>query len=555
MCIRDSATQSQRRTALVIGDPDLQGSANFADLPGARAEAQLVTDQLTADGYDVTDCIGQSALPILEGLHKNSWRILHLAGHGVHDHALAGGRKVSGMVIGASSFLTPGDIAQLRFVPDLVFINCCHLGRVDGQNDFDRLGLAANLGEEFINMGVRAVIAAGWAVDDRAGQGFAATFYRAMLGGEALGEAVRIAREDVWLRFPDVNTWGAYQCYGDPDFRLHRDSTAPRHATALFATAHELVSEFDNLAADLRAGAVEDPLGKIERRLARIPGPQKAAWLGRADVQAALGLAWGEARCWPQAIACLARALQAEKGDYPVRALEQYANYRVRLAGDAWQQATRQSAAAREKVRAEQVDRIEAAIRDLDTLCRCAPTVERLNLLGGACKRLALIEDEGPRRIEALVNMAHHYRLAYERKSDAYAFTNWLAGQLLTAQRDPGAARLDARATQHDLDKLLRELAQRDEADPNFWDSASLADLQLSRLLAEPPPPRRRGGEAGMTAPGLAVLTAYRNAIGRGASPREVSSVAEHIDFLIALWSPEDKARRRILEQIRENLS
>ncbi|HRF30563.1 MAG TPA: CHAT domain-containing protein, partial [Azonexus sp.] len=550
---RQRPLHSPGNTALVIGNPDLQGSPEFADLPGAREEAQAVADQLSGEAYDVIDCIDQPATPIMEALHKNSWRILHLAGHGVHEHPAASG-KVSGMVIGPASFLTPGDIAQMRYVPELVFINCCHLGRVDGARPLDRLGLAANLGEEFIAMGVRAVIAAGWAVDDRAGQAFAATFYRNMLAGETFGEAVRIAREDVWLRFPDVNTWGAYQCYGDPDFRFHRDSAAPRHNQTPFATAHELVSELDNLAADLRAGATDDAAGKIERRLGRIPAKQRDAWLARAEVQGALGLAWGEARRWPEAIACLEAALTADKGDCSMKALEQYANFRVRYAAELWQKAGRQSARSREKTRQEQIERIESAILDLDTLCRRAPTTERLNLLGSAYKRLALIEDEGPRRTEALVNMAEHYRLAYERKRDAYAFTNWLAGSLLTHQRGETLATVDPASQQRELEGLLRELAQRNEADPNFWDSASLADLQLVRLLSQPAAPPKKRGDSSLP-PAMAVLATYRNAITRGASPREVSSVAEHIAFLIALWSPDDKPKQRILQQIQENLS
>jgi hypothetical protein len=101
---------------------------------------------------------------------------------------------------------------------------------------------------------------------------------------------------------------------------------------------------------------------------------------------------------------------------------------------------------------------------------------------------------------------------------------------------------------------MVRELSRRNESDPNFWDSASLADLQLVHLLSQAPPPRKRSATAS-PAPAMAVLAAYRNAIARGASPREVSSVAEHIAFLLELWSPDDKTNRRILEQIQENLS
>ncbi|HRZ63063.1 MAG TPA: CHAT domain-containing protein, partial [Rubrivivax sp.] len=545
-------------TALVVGNPDLAGTADFADLPGAREEARQVAEQLAAAGYDVSDCIDQAATPIMEALHKDSWRILHLAGHGVHEFERSGGAdagRISGMVIGADSFLTPGDIAQMRFVPELVFINCCHLGRVDGARDLDRLGLAANLGEEFIRMGVRAVVAAGWAVDDRAGQAFAATFYRGMLAGEPFGEAVRAAREDVWARCPDVNTWGAYQCYGDPDFRFHREGGAAQRAWPSFGTPHELVAELENLAADLRAGGHDEGGGRIARRLARIPPNQSAAWLARGDVGAALGLAWGEIRDWEKACDWLEKALTADKGECPMRALEQYANYRVRLAASRWQEARRLPAAKRDAARGQQIEAIETAILDLDTLCRRAPTVERLNLLGGAYKRLAQVEDEGERRIEALVNMAHHYDLAYARKRDAYAFTNRVAAVLLAEQRGAAAVDTQNRAELlRELDALQRDVARRNADDPNFWDGASLADLALTRLLLHgaSPPRARSTAAAGDEAAG--VTGAYRDALARAASPREAASLAENIVFLHDLWAPRDKAMRRILEQIRESL-
>ena len=128
------------------------------------------------------------------------------------------------MIIGKGMVLTPGDVKQMRRVPELVFINCCHLGRVDGKDsDRDRLHrLAANLAMQFIEMGVRAVIAAGWAVNDLAALTFAESFYRDMVNGRPFGEAVRLARKRTWLGHPAYNTWGACQCYGDQDYRLQR---------------------------------------------------------------------------------------------------------------------------------------------------------------------------------------------------------------------------------------------------------------------------------------------------------------------------------------------
>jgi CHAT domain-containing protein len=546
-------------TALVIGNPDLGKSADFADLPGAREEASQVAAQFSNAGYDVLDCIDQTSTPIMESLHKNSWRMVHLAGHGVHRYvpvnATGAAQPVSGMVIGNNIFLTPGDIAQLRFVPELVFVNCCHLGRVDGARTLDRLGLAANLGEELIRMGVRAVIAAGWAVDDRAGQVFAATFYRHLLAGVAFGEATRLAREAVWLRCPDVNTWGAYQCYGDPAFQLHREGNTTRAERPVFGTAHELVTDLNNLIAGLRAGGPPaNGADQIISRLARIPKSMSEAWLKRADVCAALGLAWGEMGQWESAVSWLDKALTGEDGDCAVRALEQHANFRVRLAAEEWRKSRRLPVVKREASRQNALARVEAAILDLDLLCSRAPTVERLNLLGSAYKRLALIESEGGKRLEALTNMAQHYELSLTRQLKAYAFTNWLAASLLVSQQG-GAKAVQTTSLEQQMAELQRDLCLRLDNDPNFWDAASLADLKLSGLLLQGAlaPKRRAKQSAGAAA--APVLLAYRSAIGRASSPHETASLVENLEFLTALWSPADKVTIAILDHLQESLT
>ena len=556
---RQRPVHSLSNTALVIGNPDLRGATDFSDLPGAREEARQVADQLSGAGYDVLDCIDQTSTPIMESLHKNSWRMVHLAGHGVHQYlptgAAANTKPISGMVIGNNAFLTSGDIAQLRYVPELVFINCCHLGRVDGARDLDRLGLAANLGEELIRMGVRAVIAAGWAVDDRAGQVFAATFYHHLLNGLAFGEAVRLAREDVWTRCPDVNTWGAYQCYGDPAFRLYRDGSTVAAQWPDFGTPHELVTDLNNLIAGLRAGAAAEHGGeKIARRLARIPKAQSENWQRRADVCAALGQAWGELGQWEQAVDWLVKALNSERGDCPMRAIEQLANFRVRLAAERWQKARRLPNSKREIVRQSELTQVESAILDLDTLCSRAPTVERLNLLGSAYKRLALIESDRGRRLDALTNMAHHYQLSLTRQAGTYAFTNWLAATLLVGQLG-GPKVVEAAALHQQMSDLQHDLAHRLEDDPNFWDAASLADLSLSELLLHSlrEPKRRTKASAGETA--APVLAAYRCAIGRASSPRETASLIENLAFLKALWAPTDKLTVHILDHLQESLT
>ena len=62
--------------------------------------------------------------------------------------------------------------------------------------------LAANLATQFIQMGCKAVIAAGWAVDDRAANTFAQTFYAAMFAGRRFGQAVLQARVATYEQHP-----------------------------------------------------------------------------------------------------------------------------------------------------------------------------------------------------------------------------------------------------------------------------------------------------------------------------------------------------------------
>lgn len=71
-------------------------------------------------------------------------------------------------------------------------------------------------------MGVSALIAAGWAIDDQAARCFAKSFYGLVLDGTRFGDAVLAARQVTYRDHSSSTTWGAYQCYGEPDWRLIR---------------------------------------------------------------------------------------------------------------------------------------------------------------------------------------------------------------------------------------------------------------------------------------------------------------------------------------------
>jgi hypothetical protein len=252
---RERVTVNQ---ALVIGEPVVEG---LPELPGAVNEAKAVVAMLEAAGYEVTPLINPTAEEVRDELSRRPYRILHFAGHGIVDYSPPQtgpeGRKRTGMVIGSLAqvacdeskapaqssrgmsderapaaqpeelsarhwlLLTADDVREcVAQVPELVFINCCHLGK-QARIALDKPLMAANFANSFMDIGCRAVVAAGWAVEDAAAQCFAENFYGSMVGnGDSFIDAVQRARARTYNKFGNSTaTWGAYQTYGDPNYR------------------------------------------------------------------------------------------------------------------------------------------------------------------------------------------------------------------------------------------------------------------------------------------------------------------------------------------------
>jgi tetratricopeptide (TPR) repeat protein len=565
--------------ALVVGNPDLEGWEDFSDLPGARSEAEKVMALLNANGFRAIISIDEKTDAILSRLHQKAYRILHLAGHGVHEFEIIDPslpkdptgcegtpKRMSGMVVGKGTILTPGDVEQMRWVPELVFINCCHLGKTGSSRHVAFGPLAANLSIQFIDMGVKAVVAAGWAVDDGAAATFAETFYQRMTAGDTFGEAVRAAREEIWLRYPNVNTWGAYQCYGDPAFRLHGEGPkAPQKGKRPYVTPHELIADLDNHRQWIRMqmqdqnqdqtslGDLREPIGKF---LDRIPQPHREKWLSRADVTAAVGFAWGETGSYRTAVDWLDKAITAKDGQCPIRAVEQAANFKVRAAAADW------LVLRGEKAEAEQMEKrpvlleeVQQALDSLERLVKVGANVERLNMLGSAYKRQACIAETGKDRQKAIENMKISYQAAYEMECkkaptpDPYPFSNYALATLLLELLDKSGRRSWKKKLTDDCRKMINTARKRYAQRPNFWDATAEADCLLILLLANPGATAKKIEEDANV-----VLAKYKEAGRRGTSPRKMASIREHIDFILEVHKASNTKIEDALRIIRNGI-
>ncbi len=234
--------------ALVIGDPKLADQEGIPQLPGAALEAETVNQLLGRNGYETILLIRSTAPEVFKYLFEG-YRVLHIASHGVISF---GKSKETGILLSdgqRNTVITTAEINQIAPVPELVFVNCCYLGRIDPsiESHFrEKYQLAANIGTQFIENGSKAVVVAGWPVDDRAALLFAEEFYKAMLSGVEFGEAVQMARKACYHSYGHTNTWGAYQCYGDPFFKLTSNGNRKVEKTKrFFRVAKEAIIEME----------------------------------------------------------------------------------------------------------------------------------------------------------------------------------------------------------------------------------------------------------------------------------------------------------------------
>lgn len=527
---------------LVIGEPQCDAK-RYPSLPGARSEARAVHDLLRGpNGLPESQVIklvgvddqapGPDARTIINALMSRNWRIVHIAGHGEppEDQASdpwnddgspaaagtlrAAGSDPRGVVLSRGTFLGPREIRSMRVVPELVFVNCCYLaarspGQVmDVESDFDRARFASGVAEALIEIGVRCVVAAGWAVEDGPALQFATRFYGALLRGARFIDAVAEARTAAYA--PDSNTWAAYQCYGDPNWQFQSSGSDPQRPRVSLADEFASVMSAPALAVALETLAIEcEHQGRDkESRRAKIRhleaqfAPQ---WGGMGAVAEAFGVAWNAAGDADSAIAWYGRALAANDGSASLKASEQLGNLQVRQAWKRVESAADALRRVRGKGRSEKAAQahlaavtqaargtLTGALKLLNQLVALQPTMERLSLCGSACKRLAMIERaEGHRAAcaQALRQMLACYSAAEQLGRDAgmtdwyYPALNRLAAEaaLIASGEDKAVvAPLDAER----VSAVRQVLIAKTRDDPDFWSVIGLTELRLYDALA-----------------------------------------------------------------------
>lgn len=495
---RPTVRTANINTACIIVNPSTYGfdqrfpggKDELDNLEGAVREGSAISESLRNAGWSdiVITAPGKEALDIFNTLYERPYRLLMIAAHGIFEAKAHDGRAYSGVVLSDGLLITAVEISQMEVVPEVVFLSCCHLGSIS--NPYSEPNrLAYSLSRELIEMGVRCVVAAGWAVNDDAACTFASAFFDQITRGETFGEAIFAARKAAFQQHPGSNTWGAYQAYGDPGYRLRpkgddQGSSISRPYVAvdeLLSALHGQRVKNKRLKADPKAQTFAKQSQWVQRQLGKCP----AEWSNRPDVLQAIGELYGEfgSDGFAAARDAYERAVQLEDqaGRVAVKAIEQLANMEARRGGKLVDKGEFRKG----------LMLIESGIRRMQSLAVSVrgdgtpeKNAERAGILGSAykLKAAALATQDKPWRIvaAALGEAVRAYQSAVQGDPALTPYNTlnvlplaWLSGTL--GQTNADAIALARRCGQ--------QARKRFAGSKGFWDAVMCADADMTAWL------------------------------------------------------------------------
>jgi len=486
----------QNNNVLVIGDPDLKGFSKARQLPGAEREATEVHQKLSEynDLQMEAAIINGSSDEILVAMFKKDYKIMHIAAHGFFDEKKPG---AAGILIGKIKdtdeplFITPQQIGQLPHPPELVFLNCCFLGKVSAaaeEYSAARNKFAANIGTQLIECGVKAVVVAGWEVDDAAGVQFAKKFYERLTAGDIFGNAVLEARRHVYKNFKFTNTWGAYQCYGLPHFRL--DVKDKEHHERIYEIPQVAENDLDSIISKSEVTFYDDE--ELLNELRYISKSIDAAGFDTPELKQKEAMAYLELNDFETARGLLNQLFKKENAVYNVKSLESFQEVSIKCIIS---KILESKSEVTDNVLKKGIEEIDNSINNLKSLIAIWETSERHSLIASATKRKARITKSIKEKKETLSIARDHYLKAFQILENSYSYANWLTLSLLLAEPKKAATKKSSAARQKEstlnLNEVRATLKKLDTAvskstEGGFWAMCQVSDLALCNYFLEP---------------------------------------------------------------------
>lgn len=204
------------------------------------------------EGIELREMLDQTAI-IAEATFKSSnvnkdylkgklrdFDILHYAGHAEYD---SGNPEDSGFLF-SDAKLTSREILNMagkKPFPSLVFSNACDSGRTIEWSIAEGYENVFGLANAFLLSGVRHYLGAFQEIPDEPSLHFALAFYKELLSGKMIGEAVRLARLALMEAYGEnAIFWAGYMLYGDPTIKYIQPRVSAKEPVGVMKAPKEL---------------------------------------------------------------------------------------------------------------------------------------------------------------------------------------------------------------------------------------------------------------------------------------------------------------------------
>ncbi len=201
--------------ALLIGNPSSDGTYGDENPRLPPPEQGELFDRyrrtLASRGMAVSLSMGEGARGVVAHLYAREFGILLISGTYLHDYRLDSGRTASGFVLSDGMFLGVEELRQMRSLPALVVLDNPHTGSRN---------FGAEMAPALLKAGVPCVVVSAWGVERRLAGHYFETLLAAVGAGEPFAGAHAGALEACATAEPTGLAWGAFQAWGDPEFRF-----------------------------------------------------------------------------------------------------------------------------------------------------------------------------------------------------------------------------------------------------------------------------------------------------------------------------------------------
>jgi hypothetical protein len=351
-----------------------------------------------------------------------------------------------------------------------------------------------------------------------------------MFQGKTFGDAVRDARENAYINYGQTNTWGAYQCYGDPFYTFPMRSKNSWSSKPFYTDKVEAEYAIDNLKSQATSSSKRKTFDEVKDTITAITNALPAEWKNDGRIIELLADLCNKLNAREQALEYYPKLAAVNDGNYTIYSVMQFHNLSIKHLQDKFTKAMEKLSEKQKHIKnskgtkARKTKEENAVLKEMTVLLKNTQndtykainslinmevnTEERLSLIASGYRHLydyladhieftagfasikvkPLLSQQNLNKI--LVTSADYYRQAFEltqKKEDTisyYPYFNWLhisiaLSSMKIAHKNPAIFPF----SDLQIEEAQKDAKQKENRKPDFYNKTAASSAQLTKLM------------------------------------------------------------------------